>query len=348
MKLLLLFALVALSNSQHIGYSEEDEVQWELFKIEYEKDYRDEEELTRKEIFMNNLNFIRCHNEKYERGEVTFTVGINQFADWTNDEIRKMSGIRPLSPPIKPPDSDPRRGATTELQKRSMFEMDENLEPPKTLDWRKKGAVTPVKDQGKCGSDYIFSAVGSIEGQNFLKTKKLVSLSVQQIVDCGNWYYYDVRGCSGGDIKGVFEDDTIFFGIFTEAFYPYQAKKGICRDNATEPRVIYHDYVDVIRESEKALQQAVAKIGPISVAIDARHHSFLLYKSGVYKEPACSSQKLDHGMLVIGYGTTTNGEEFWLVKNSWGTSWGMKGYIMMARNHDNMCGIASHASYPIL
>ncbi|XP_054277430.1 procathepsin L-like [Macrosteles quadrilineatus] len=330
MKLLLLFTLVALGYSSHIGYSDEDEVQWELFKIGYAREYGDKEDKTRKEIFMNNLNFIRCHNKKFEQGEVTFTVGVNQFADWTSDEIHKLGGFRP------PNIYYPRRRATEE------FEIDENLEVPKTVDWRKKGAVTPVKDQGKCGSSYAFSATGSLEGQNYIKTEKLVSLSEQQLVDCSIFS----EGCDGGVINGTFEYIKSAMGIEYESSYPYEAQKGTCRRKLSEKVVDFIKYVDVTKGSEKALQQAVAKIGPISALIDRRHQAFLLYKSGVYMEPACSSQDLDHYVLVIGYGTTRNGEDFWLVKNSWGTSWGMRGYIMMARNHDNMCGIATQASYP--
>ncbi|XP_054277766.1 procathepsin L-like isoform X3 [Macrosteles quadrilineatus] len=331
MKLLLLFALVALGYSHHITFPEEDEAQWELFKIEHERVYGDEkEEYTRKEIFMNNLNFIREHNKKYERGEVTFTVGVNQFADMTNEEFRqRMNGFRM-------PEDYQSSGAK--------FEIDEYLEAPKTVDWRKKGAVTPIKDQGQCGSCWAFSATGSLEGQTYLKTKKLVSLSEQNLVDCSS--KQGNEGCNGGWMDYAFKYVKQNKGIDTEASYPYEAEDDSCRYKAKNKGATCSGYVDVTTGSEKALQQAVAKIGPVSVAIDAGHNSFQLYKSGVYKEPSCSTTNLDHGVLAIGYGTAKKGGDYWLVKNSWGTSWGMKGYIMMARNHKNMCGIASKASYP--
>ena len=106
-------------------------------------------------------------------------------------------------------------------------------------------------------------------------------------------------------------------------------------------------HVDITKDSEAALQQAVAEVGPISIAIDAAHQSFQLYRSGVYYEPACSPTQLDHAVLVVGYGTL-DGQDYWLVKNSWGTTWGMNGYIMMARNRNNQCGVATAASYPLV
>jgi len=331
MKLLLLFALATVALCHHIAYPEEDEAQWELFKLEHEKLYADEsEEHLRKSIFMKNLNFIRQHNAKYERGEVTFTVGVNRFADLTNQEFRdQVNGF-------KVPDGHGR----SDLK----FEEDESFEAPKTVDWRKKGAVTPIKDQGQCGSCWAFSATGSLEGQTYLKTKKLTSLSEQNLVDCsgsqGN------EGCNGGLMDDAFEYVKDNKGIDTEASYPYTAEDGKCKYKPKNKGATCTGYVDITEGSEKALQQAVAKIGPVSVAIDASNDSFQLYKSGVYKEPNCSSQQLDHGVLAVGYGTVKKGGDYWLVKNSWGTSWGMKGYIMMARNHNNMCGIATMASYP--
>lgn len=331
MKLLLLCALVGVAYSLHIAYPEENEAQWELFKIEHEKVYEHEkEELLRKEIFMKNLNFIRQHNKKYENGEVTFTVGVNRFADLTNEEFRaKMNGF-------KVPEGYVSQG--------DKFEFDENLEVPNSVDWRKKGAVTPIKDQGQCGSCWAFSATGSLEGQTYLKTKKLPSLSEQNLVDCstsqGN------EGCNGGLMDYAFTYVKSNKGIDTEASYPYTAEDGSCKYKAKNKGATCSGYVDITSGSEKALQQAVAKIGPVSVAIDASNDSFQLYKSGVYKEPNCSTKQLDHGVLAVGYGTVKKGGAYWLVKNSWGTSWGMKGYIMMARNHKNMCGIATMSSYP--
>ena len=134
-------------------------------------------------------------------------------------------------------------------------------------------------------------------------------------------------------------------GIDTEASYPYVARDERCRFNSANVGATDTGYVDVRHDDESALQEASATIGPISVAIDASHSSFQMYSSGVYYEPSCSTTQLDHGVLVVGYGTH-NGEAYWLVKNSWGTDWGMNGYIMMSRNRQNNCGIASEASYP--
>jgi len=329
--LLLLCALATVALSHHIAYPEADEAQWELFKIEHEKEYLgEEEEHLRKSIFMKNLIFIREHNKKFANGEVTFEVGVNRFADMTNQEFRDaMNGLAV-------PEGYIRKG--------EQFLEDESFEAPNTVDWRKKGAVTPIKDQGQCGSCWAFSSTGSLEGQTFLKTKKLISLSEQNLVDCstdqGN------EGCNGGLMDQAFEYIKENKGIDTEASYPYTAEDGSCKYKAKSKGATCTGYVDISSGSEKALQQAVAKVGPISVAIDASHDSFQLYKSGVYKEPQCSSEELDHGVLAVGYGTAKKGGDYWLVKNSWGTSWGMKGYIMMARNHRNMCGIATMASYP--
>jgi len=134
-------------------------------------------------------------------------------------------------------------------------------------------------------------------------------------------------------------------GIDTEASYPYLARNERCRFNPSNVGATDTGYVDIARDDENALQEASATIGPISVAIDAGHSSFQMYRRGVYYEPSCSSTRLDHGVLVVGYGTY-EGEPYWLVKNSWGTEWGMEGYIMMSRNRNNNCGIATQASYP--
>ncbi|CAF4256176.1 unnamed protein product, partial [Rotaria sordida] len=136
-------------------------------------------------------------------------------------------------------------------------------------------------------------------------------------------------------------------GIETEDSYPYEAIDKRCVFNTSKVVVKVCGFIGIRSKDEAALQQAVATIGPISIAIDASHSSFQLYKRGVYNEPACSQTQLDHGVLVIGYGIDS-GKKYWLVKNSWSTSWGDHGYIKMTRNKNNQCGIATMASYPII
>ncbi|GIX68069.1 procathepsin L [Caerostris extrusa] len=215
---------------------------------------------------------------------------------------------------------------------------------PESVDWRKAGAVTPVKNQQQCGSCYAFAATGSLEGQQKIKKGKLVSLSEQNIVDCsgpeGN------LGCEGGNMDFSYRYIAENGGIDTEKSYPYEAIDGTCRYKKNGLGATAKGYAD-IPPTEDHLKMAVALVGPISCGIDAGHDSFQLYQGGIYNEPNCSSENLDHAVTVIGYGSE-NGQDYWLCKNSWGTSWGENGFIKMSRNKGNQCGIATEASYPLV
>lgn len=219
-----------------------------------------------------------------------------------------------------------------------------NVNLPKSVDWRTKGAVTEVKDQGSCGSCWAFSTTGALEGQQFLKTGKLVSLSEQNLVDCT-----DADGddkCSGRSRHDAIDWIKDHGGIETEQSYPYKAKGGSCKYNKKLSAATVHKSNDIPRGDEKKLQEAIANSGPISVGIDYTGKSFKFYSSGIYYEPKCDPNKLTHAVLAVGYGTDEHGKDYYIVKNSWGKKWGENGYIKMARNRNNNCGIASAAIYP--
>ena len=137
-------------------------------------------------------------------------------------------------------------------------------------------------------------------------------------------------------------------GIDTEKSYPYEAIDDSCHFNKGTVGATDRGFTDIPQGDEKKMAEAVATVGPVSVAIDASHESFQFYSEGVYNEPQCDAQNLDHGVLVVGFGTDESGEDYWLVKNSWGTTWGDKGFIKMLRNKENQCGIASASSYPLV
>jgi len=208
---------------------------------------------------------------------------------------------------------------------------------------RTKGAVTGVKDQGQCGSCWAFSATGSIEGAYFLKNQQLLSSSEQQLVDCSG--SYGNYGCDGGLMDSAFEYIIKSSkGLEGETTYPYTARDGSCKFKSANIKTTITGYKDIPKGNENALQTQI-QVQPISVAIDAGHSSFQFYHSGVYVEPACSASNLDHGVLAVGYGTSS--AAYYIVKNSWGTNWGAQGYILMARNKNNHCGIATMSSYPL-
>jgi len=318
--LVAIFGLVALSQAVPFHQGEE----WRLFKAVHNKEYSSEAgEALRAQIYLDNKKKIEQHNAEYLAGEHTFSLGINQFADMLTSEVSaQMNGFRPS------------QSNNTVM----MYNADMAL--PDSVDWRDKGYVTPVKNQGQCGSCWAFSTTGSLEGQLFAKNGKLVSLSEQQLVDCSK----QNDGCSGGLMDWAFayiKDN----GIEAEASYKYRHRDETCKFDKSKVVGTCTGFVDVAKQDESALQQAVATIGPVSVAIDASHFSFQLYHGGIYYEKHCSSTRLDHGVLAVGYGSD-NGKDYWIVKNSWGPSWGDSGYIKMTRNVKNNCGIATQASYP--
>ncbi|XP_064644907.1 procathepsin L-like [Lineus longissimus] len=334
--LLLLAATVAVAMAApaRLASPELDEF-WTNFKIQHKKQYEESEETVRRVIWENNLKYIQTHNLEADSGMHTYWLGVNQYADWTSEEfVGFMNGYV-------------MRNRSSSEERRPIFMKPSHVtDLPAKVDWRDDGYVTEIKNQGQCGSCWSFSATGSMEGQNFKKTKTLVSLSEQNLMDCskkeGN------KGCQGGLMDNAFQYVIKNNGIDTEASYPYTAKNGRkCKYSSDNLGATISSFTDITEGSESDLQSAVATIGPISVAIDASHSSFQLYKTGVYNERRCSSTRLDHGVLAVGYGTY-EGKDYWLVKNSWGKSWGMDGYVMMSRNVRNQCGIATSASYPVV
>nr|XP_048303589.1 testin-2-like [Myodes glareolus] len=302
------------------------------WKTKHGKTYNMNEESLRRTVREKNFKMIELHNWEYLEGKHEFTLAMNAFGDLTNTEFRKrMIGF-----------------LRQRMKKRHTFQDHLFLSVPRSVDWRERGYVTPVKNQGHCASSWAFSAAGALEGQLFRKTGRLIPLSKQNLLDCVGFNV--THGCSGGFLQHAFLYVKDSSGLATEKSCPYKGQGRECRYHAEISAANVRDFVQVPGH-EKALMKAVAKVGPISVTVDASHSSFQFYESGIYYEPQCRRVHLNHAVLVVGYGfegEESEGNSYWLVKNSWGEEWGMKGYTKMAKDRNNNCGIAIYATYPIV
>eukprot|EP00934_Nitzschia_sp_Nitz4_P006446 Nitzschia sp. Nitz4//scaffold382_size14485//43//1292//NITZ4_008933-RA/size14485-snap-gene-0.12-mRNA-1//1//CDS//3329549908//6436//frame0 len=321
--------------------AEEQFVEWTL---RHDKVYEDHSELqARLSIWLDNHAYIEQHNN--QSPPPSYLLGHNQFSDMTVDEYQQYNKLGPYSPGITTGSllRDPERSgaipSTTSLE-----------DLPPSVDWVTAGAVVPVKNQGMCGSCWAFSAICAIEGAHFVDTGSLVSLSEQELVDCDPLD----AGCGGGLMDNAFLFDENSTGLCSEEDYPYAghkrwfrgcaAKKGLC-ESVEHTRV--KGFVDVDNTVEALMEALVFQ--PVSVGIEADQRSFQLYKSGVYDDPECGTT-LDHGVAAVGYGTE-DGVDYFLVRNSWGDTWGDAGYIKMARQNSGVngtCGILTWPSRPEL
>ncbi|XP_028138896.1 procathepsin L isoform X1 [Diabrotica virgifera virgifera] len=322
-----LFILLAFASVHALSDKEE----WVQFKVRNNKSYRNYiEEQKRFTIFQESLRKIENHNDKYDHGLSIFKLGVTKFADLTEKEFSDMLGISKSTKSSRP---------------RVIHSLTPVKNLPSKFDWREKGAVTEVKDQGSCGSCWSFSTTGTVEGAYFLKTGKLVSLSEQNLVDCAK---EDCYGCSGGYMDKALEYIETAGGIMSENDYPYEGVDDKCRFDSSKVAAKISNFTYIKKNDEDDLKNAVIAKGPISVAIDASFN-FQLYDSGILDDSSCYSDlnSLNHGVLVVGYGTEKE-QDYWIVKNSWGADWGMDGYIWMSRNKNNQCGIATDATYPTI
>ncbi|KAE9588402.1 hypothetical protein Lal_00002871 [Lupinus albus] len=344
--ILFMFTLLALSSAidmsiisydkTHLHRTDDDVMAlYEEWLVKHGKLYNAlGEKEKRFEIFKDNLRFIDEHND-YDVNR-TYKLGLNRFADLTNEEYRaKFVGTRI--------DPNRRMGKLKTRSNRYATRVGDKL--PEFVDWRKEGAVVGVKDQGGCGSCWAFSTIAAVEGINKIVTGDLISLSEQELVDCDRSYN---EGCNGGIMDYAFEFIINNGGIDSEEDYPYKAVDGRCDQYRKNAKVVAIDgYEDVPTYDEKALQKAVAN-QPVAVAIEGGGREFQLYESGVFTGKCGTA--LDHGVNAVGYGTE-NGKDYWIVRNSWGPNWGENGYIRLERNlassRSGKCGIAIEPSYPV-
>ncbi|XP_021746603.1 vignain-like [Chenopodium quinoa] len=333
--LVLLSAALVLGLAESFDFHEKDlaseESLWDLYE-RWRAHHTVSRDLQEKQRRFNVFKANARHVHQTNKMDKPYKLKLNMYADMTNHEFRTSYGSKIAHHRMFHP------RPVTEFMHGKLEDV------PASVDWRAKGAVTPVKNQGNCGSCWAFSTVAAVEGINQIKTKQLVSLSEQELVDCD----HDNEGCNGGLVEHALGYIKKAGGVVAETTYPYAAKDETCNSAKTNTPVVKIDGYEVVPENnEDALTKAVAN-QPVSVAIDASGSDMQLYSEGVFSGK-CGTD-LDHAVTAVGYGITQDGTKYWIVKNSWGPGWGEKGYIRMQRGvsaKEGLCGIAMDACYPI-
>ncbi|KAJ8921564.1 hypothetical protein NQ315_010469 [Exocentrus adspersus] len=305
---------------------------WLDFGTKFNKNYNPLEAPLRKANFLQNIDAITKLAQQTGQGALNFGLKINEYADMLFDEFNKLfNGFRIKGHASKALPFEPPAGAAI----------------PDSIDWREKGAVTPVKNQNQCAGCWAFSVAGALEGHIARKSGNLPEISMQHLIDCATGKY-DNDGCRGGLTETGFDyvEDN---GINSYTDYPYEAINTTCRSKKENSVASCHGYVRIPDGDEKALAQALASYGPISAAIHVTKN-FQFYGDKIFDDPECGNlpDNLNHAILIVGYGKEADGRKFWLVKNSYGDTWGEKGYFKLARDEGNKCGIATYARYPLV
>jgi len=299
---------------------------WAAWKIKHNRTYGGPEEKVRFATFKNNHKIVSTHNAKKKN----YTLALNKFADLSKKEFAALH-----------------TGASVAFKNASnscTAPSAKGLALPDTLDWRTQGRVGAVKDQGQCGSCWAFSTTGAVEGLSAKKNGAIGSYAEQQLVDCTT--SYGNFGCGGGWVQSAYKY-VLDKGIAKEEDYKYTAVDGTCKDSTVTRAFNISDCADVPIRSVDALKQALQN-GPVSIYVEADQSAFQFYSSGVVDDASCFAEgQIDHAVLAVGYDTNS-----WIVKNSWGTSWGNKGYLQISTetttSPDGICGILSTPNtYPL-
>jgi cathepsin L len=308
--------------------------QFSNFQERFSKRYESMQEMeTRFQIFRSNLRNIILHNLDHTQN---FTMGINQFTDLTPQEFKDqyVGGLR------------------AEVGSYGCKSFSSSASgAPSSIDWRQKGAVNPVKDQGQCGSCWAFATTANAESVWAISTGQLLDLSEEFLVDCASGVGYFNMGCNGGQPDSAFKY-MINNGQCTEASYPYKAgttkTAGSCQKCTAAP-VHFSGCYDVTPKDQVSLMAAVSK-QPVVIAIEADTRYFQSYSGGILDSTSCG-EKLNHAVEIVGYGTE-NGVDYWNVRNSWSSSWGESGYVRIKKtsstNDIGICGLAAEPSFLVV
>ncbi|XP_020810811.1 cathepsin L1-like [Drosophila serrata] len=306
------------------------EKQWTTYKRQFNKTYAPEHDYYHRWIFSAVDKLVRKNNIEYAQGKVAYFLKVNEYSDTDRSAVY-------ANPPSMPAESIQGTGS-----KPANYKYYHEIQGG--IDWRESGFVSPVRHQGECNSCWAFSTAGLLETHMAKKTGRRVAMSPKHLLDCVE----KNGGCDGGWVSHAI-NYTRDNGISSwESYSPYKPQNDVCVYNPRGNQVLPRGYV-ILEPNEKKMAEVVYNIGPVTVSLDHLYTEFYEYSRGILSIPDCRNGKgfLKHSMLVVGFGTDPEGRDYWLIKNSFGEKWGENGYVRLARNAGNMCGVASLPQYPV-